>query len=122
MPTTISGNDGVSQVQNNTITQADLTTAVLPLGVGQTWVNYTGIKTVSTDYVNDTGRPIEVRVVGFTTNISNSMMIVVNGVKTAQSGIGINNNTYWVGCVVPAGATYRVNVFNISVDAWSELR
>ena len=122
MPTTISGNDGVSQVQNNTITQADLTTAVLPLGVGQSWINYTGIKTIATDYVNDTGRPIEVRIVGLTVNVSNGMALVVNGVKVAQSGIGISNNTYCVGCVVPAGATYRVNALNISVDAWAELR
>ena len=122
MPTAISGNDGVSQVQNNTIVQADLTTAILPLGVGQNWSNMTAVRAFNTDYTNDTGRPIEVRVVGLTTSTANSMVLLSNGVKVAQSGIGINNNTYWVGGVIPSGAVYRVNTVNITTDAWSELR
>lgn len=122
MSTTITGEGGVSQVQNNTIVQADLTTAILPLGVGQSWSNMTAVRAFNTDYTNDTGRPIEVRVTGLTTSASNSMALVSNGVKVAQNGIGINNNTYWVGGVIPSGAVYRVNTVNIAADAWSELR
>lgn len=123
MPTTISGNDGVSQVQNNTITQSDLTTAVLPLGVGQSWVNQTSIRASNTDYTNDTGRPIFVTIQATLGGTTGYASIVVSGVgvsyisNTVASNL-VANTAY---AVVPAGATYRCNT-NSTVNVWAELR
>ena len=121
MPTTISGNDGVSQVQNNTITQADLTTAILPLGVGQTWVNALGIRSANTPYVNDTSRPILVTVATQANNTTNSGALNVDGVNTSVQGLG-NGLSNSQTTVVPAGSTYRLNTVNQVITLWSELR
>ena len=118
MPTTIVGESGVSQVQNNTITQADLTTAILPLGVGQSWGNMTGVRTLNTDYVNDTGRPISLVAQGTSAGVLYTLVIGGVPVMSANQLAGA---TTMVTGIVPAGATYRVNGASGTVN-WVELR
>lgn len=124
MPTTISGNDGVSQIQNNTITQADLTTAILPLGVGQTWVNATSIRALNTVYINDTGRPIQVCISASTSNTSGVTGFNVGGVVVFNTGWGAitsGNLPVTMSAVVPAGSSYQYTG-NINFTHWAELR
>lgn len=121
MPTTISGNDGVSQVQNNTITQTDLTTAVLPLGVGQSWINQTSIRTFNTNYTNDTGRPIYVSVATYATSTANSTYAIVGGVQVNNLAIPSGTISYF-SFIVPAGSVYRVVTNNGTLSLWAELR
>lgn len=121
MPTSITGESGVSQVQNNTITQADLTTAVLPLGVGQSWSNMTALRTINTDYTNDTGRPILVSVISTNVNATN-FAIFVGGMQVANASVNANPVSLTVQAVVPSGATYKVIFVTGGVSAWLELR
>ena len=90
------------------------------LGVGQTWATYS--RNAGQDYVNSTGRPIIVSVTSVSTNPTTASILIVNGIKTSQSGGG---NTGWglnVSSVVPDGATYRVQNVNASIETWAELR
>lgn len=122
MPTTISGNDGVSQVQNNSITQADLTTAVLPLGVGQTWQNVKASRSNGVTYTNSTGRPILVAVAGYgTTNAA--IEAVVGGVTIYGSDASASGRISAISFVVPNGSTYSVSMTNVTAWlSWAELR
>jgi hypothetical protein len=126
MPTTINGNTGVSQVQSGSITQSDLATAILPLGVGQSWVQYSGIRAAATDYVNDTGRPIEVVVSCQSGSFGLTLRMTVGGVHRYGSTCGVGE-TASVASVIPAGATYRVTDFTGTgtvgtILSWAELR
>lgn len=122
MPTTISGDDGVSQVQNNAITQADLTTAVLPIGVGQSWVNQTSIRVASTNYTNTTGRPIMVSVAAYGT--TNAVIVAtVGGVNLYGSDAGTGGRGSSITFIVPNGVVYSVSMSNITAfQSWAELR
>lgn len=120
MPTSITGENGVSQVQNNTITQADLTTAVLPLGVGQSWINQIAVRSPGVTYTNDTGRPIQV-FIGFTiTGAGASAQITVNGnlIQSQSSGGAAWMSNFSV--VIPNGNTYKYE--GVAANAWLELR
>ncbi len=122
MPTTIVGESGVSQVQNNTITQADLTTAILPLGVGQSWVNMTGVRAAGQTYTNDTGRPIYVAISllgGAPSGVSASL--IISGVTVASVGFA-NTTSGQITGIVPAGATYGYTQVNTTLNSWAELR
>lgn len=121
MPTTITGESGVSQVQNGSITQADLTTAVLPLGVGQSWVNQTSIRTFNTDYTNNTGRPIYVSVATYATNTGNSTYALVGSVQVNNLAI-LSGTISYFSFIVPDGAVYRVVTNNGALSLWAELR
>lgn len=120
MPTTITGESGVSQVQNNTITQADLTTAILPLGVGQSWVNQTAVRSSGVTYTNDTGRPIQVLISFTLAGAGQSAQITVNGAPFPLQSSG---GAAWMSnfsVIIPSGNTYKYD--GVAVGGWWELR
>jgi hypothetical protein len=119
MPTTINGNTGVSQVQDGSITQSDLATAILPLGVGQNWVNVLGIRAINTDYSNDTGRPIQVVAAGNAAGVAYTLRVAGVPVSTMTQVAG--SATICSG-IVPSGATYRLEGSSGVVSFWAELR
>lgn len=124
MPTTISGNDGVSQVQDGVIVQADLATAILPLGVGQAWVNVTGIRNPSTPYTNDTGRTIAVQL-SMISNSAGAFPIATVGGADLYGNTASQAGTYGtIHFEVPANVTYSA-VMNTGATTqwrWMELR
>ena len=97
------------------------------IGVNQTWQEMTASRAVNTDYINDTGRPIQV-IVSLSEG-SNSTYIQAN---LMVDGLGVSNikrakssySLIEVQAIVPSGSTYRVsNVTNRGVlSAWFELR
>ena len=86
------------------------------LGVGQIWQNVLSVRSINTDYINNTGRPIQVSIwQGADTNPS----LIVDGVTVASidgtpGSVGVQATA-----IVPSGSTYRVTA---SVDGWAELR
>mgnify|MGYP003393501187 CR=1 FL=1 len=147
MTTTIKSNsDGSSAIQTNGVDRIQIDTSGVPLlvttpstgdnskkiattefvsntalGVGQTWVNATGIRSANTPYVNDTSRPILVTVATQANSTTNSGALNVDGVNTSVQGLG-NGLSNSQTSVVPAGSTYRLNTVNQVITLWSELR
>ena len=86
------------------------------LGVGQIWQNVLSVRSINTDYINNTGRPIQVSIwQGADTNPS----LIVDGVTVAAidgtpGAVGVQATA-----IVPSGSTYRVTAL---VDGWAELR
>lgn len=122
MPTIINGNTGIDRIQDGVIQQADLPTALLPLGVGQTWQSVLGSRALDTQYTNGTGRTIAVSVsAGLTT--SQTLTAVVGGVTVQiQQGGNTSATQNSVSFEVPSGATYRVNsAGGPTASVWAEL-
>lgn len=79
-------------------------------GVGQTWQNMAGSRSLGTTYTNSTGKPIIINV-GASSSVGALMTIVIGSVSfnsTGQSAAGYNISTGNV--LIPAGSTYSVNV------------
>jgi hypothetical protein len=88
---------------DGSVTQAKLATAVVPVGVGQTWQDVTGSRSVGVTYTNTTGRPIVVCVNGFGSTAANPVRIIVDGVIVSRfEPIAVGNTQ----AVVPTGSTY----------------
>lgn len=99
---------------------ADVKLAVQALapsvGVGQTWQNVSASRARNTDYVNNTGRPIQVAIT--TSGTAGTKSIVVGGVTIHEYTQG---ERMIFSAMVPHGKTYRFNSTTF-FHAWSELR
>jgi len=86
------------------------------LGVGQIWQNVLSVRSINTDYINNTGRPIQVSI---WQTADTGPSLIVDGVTVAS----IDGTSGSVGvqatAIVPSGSTYRVTAL---VDGWAELR
>ena len=112
-----------AKITDANITQAKLASAVLPLGVGQTWQDMTGSRAIGTTYTNSTGRPIYVLV-----SVSqNTSGIGING---SIAGLAINthqdNGSGSTGPffgIIPNGVTYVISTEpGKTLNSWLELR
>ncbi len=133
MTTQISGDTGVSQVQDNTVTsakivdaaivQADLATAVLPIGVGQTWqdVKTTPGRVNGTTYTNSTGRSIELGIVVSGAAQNSIVTLTVGGIVVAQYQSYAATSQGALKATVPNGVTYAVTGASV-IQSWAELR
>ena len=111
---------------NNTLTSASITQAVTAaaakalndkmLGVGQVWQNVLSIRSINTDYTNNTGRPIQVSI---WQSSDTSPSLIVDGVTVASIDGAPGSVGVQATAVVPSGSTYRVTAL---VDGWAELR
>lgn len=119
-----SGSVTSDTIAANTIESGDLATAVQPIGVGQTWQDFTGSRALGVTYTNSTGRTIFFMV----TVGQNSSGVGTNG---AIGGLSINthqdNGSASTGCffgVVPNGGTYGpISVeTGKTMNTWLELR
>lgn len=99
--------------------------SAIAIGVGQTWQDVSGSRSIGTSYQNTTGRSIEV-----------SVTVVPGPSANAQPALQVSdNNSTWVSvdrgqdgadflhgsAIIPPGHYYRVNV-GASILIWSELR
>lgn len=92
---TTAANGGVTSVNGST---GDVT--VTALGVGQTFSDYSGSRSLNTTYTNSTGKPI----VFYISMGYGDCDLSVNGINFGHSpATGAGN------CVVPPGATYSAN-------------
>lgn len=122
---------GVVQL-NNTLTSTSSTQALTAaqgkvlndqaLGVGQTWQNLTGSRSSGTIYLNNTPRPILIKVSSNYTSSSNTLFLYVNEIEVQrirQDADGSVNA--WADLIVPSGSSYRIDSSN-GCSNWSELR
>ena len=108
------------------ITSSDLSTEVVPIGVGQTWQDVTASRAYGTTYTNSTGRPITV-VISFGYNGSAAVLgqLTVSGVaiqfgQINSAYINVDSGT----AIVPSGATYVFTATSgsLGISKWLELR
>lgn len=93
------------------------------LGVGQTWQNVTASRAASTDYTNNTGKPIVVHVYGQASATSTNISLLVDGLLISQfNTTSAATDRYTVSAVVPPGSVYRVTVTSFTISMWAELR
>jgi hypothetical protein len=113
----------VSTGSTAAVTQAMLATAVLPLGVVQTWQDVTSSRAKNTTYTNSTGRPIFIAVAISSNSVAN-ISFSINGVLVVEFYIPVTaaNATTPITYVIPAGATYGFNNGPANIATWFELR
>lgn len=105
------------------VVQADLATAVLPIGVGQTWQNVAGARSPAVNYTNTTGRTITVSVSTVNGSGASHCYPVVGGVSLGQQYLaGIVGAYTHITFPVPAGSVYSVTASSSAIWAWAELR
>jgi hypothetical protein len=118
-----SGVPNSAAIGSGTITQTNLASTILPIGVGQTWQDMTGSRAIGTTYTNSTGRPIYVLV-----SVSqNTSGIGING---SIAGLAINthqdNGSGSTGPffgIIPNGVTYVISTeTGKTLNSWLELR
>jgi len=90
------------------------------IGIGQTWQNVSGSRSLATLYTNSTDRPIQVSVIGRSTILA-VMSLTIGGVGIASLSIDPSYDGTVTG-IVPPGVTYRVDMSSVSVLIWFELR
>ena len=93
------------------------------VGIRQTWQDKTASRLSSTDYTNDSGRPIVVHVAK-----QAHLWAYVDGIKVwHETSANSEGSVLTTSFVVPAGSTYRVNFSTepgtpTAALFWSELR
>lgn len=88
-------------------------------GNGQTWQDVKASRANATTYTNSTSAPIDVRI--STIDASGGVTFYVNGTAVMAAGTGGSGGNVIVGCIIPAGATYKVQS-NGTISLWFELR
>ena len=120
MPTTISGTQGVDQIKDGTIQQADFAAGVPNnlLGVGQTWQDVTRVS--GTTYTNETGKPIQ----WVFTNLSSGTLtsVTIGGVNVLASVPVPAGTSFWGNFIIPVGATYSYVNGSANLTNHKELR
>ena len=107
---------------SNTATIAQST----DLGVGQIWQNVTGSRSIDTDYINNTGKPIQV-LASFrgTSAGTDSISVIVGGVSILQTGNILDGDITNVAFIVPNNTTYSIAKLTTHIPnmvTWAELR
>jgi hypothetical protein len=110
----------VSTGSTAAVTQAMLTTAVIPLGVEQTWQNVIASRAVATTYTNTTGRPIYLQVSTISTG-DTTVSVTINGLLIPLGRNSVSGGQPFGSILIPAGATYNVTNSG-SLGTWFELR
>lgn len=101
-----------------------VTQELSPLGVGQTWQDFTGSRTWATTYTNTTGRPIQISINTSDPSTGNlGSHLYVSGVKVANFYLSSGSKAT-VTAIVPPGATYQLtrDDTNDTILLWVELR
>lgn len=102
-------------------------TDATPIGIGQSWQDMTPQRAAGVNYVNSTGRPIQVSVVAQAGQVGNYFVLYVNGVPAAYSGSGFSTGAI-IACqpvIVPPDATYSLATSSgvaMVGPSWKELR
>jgi len=93
------------------------------LGMGQTWQDVTGSRSLNTTYTNTTGKPIYVAVSLVTTTGADTLSVIVGGVTIFTGDLGGDPNESGVfSFIVPSSATYRLTSTGNTLANWAELR
>lgn len=89
------------------------------LGVGQTWQDVTGSRTIGQTYTNSTGKPIYV-IINLADVQTSGCELVISGISTGPIDFGANGRQQ-ISFIVPNGNTYRITPSAVLLK-WLELR
>lgn len=95
------------------------------LGVGQTWQDVTGSRSLGVTYTNSAGKPIIANLAGSSGSASGSFSVSVNSGTPfifAQTSSANGPSSLAGNVVIPAGAAYNITGVQASVNSWMELR
>lgn len=83
-------------------------------------VDQTGSRAYGTTFTNSTGKPMYVSAGGSTTVTFSSLVFFVDGITV--SVILVSDTQLYIAGIVPAGATYQINVStgSVALDHWTE--
>ena len=112
---------GVQYPDGTTQTTA-FTVAYTPIGVGQTWTQYTaasGQRVNNTNYTNSTGRPIMISIM--CRGDEGQSNLYINDVLFSWEGGDLNNQSPLV-AIIPNGSYYKITGLGRAGDGWWELR
>lgn len=109
------------------ITISDFSNELPLLGIGQTWQDVTGSRSVGVTYTNTTGRPIEITINMLSTSTSvSSYLLNINGSTVCEGGSYMNSTGQKIsgicGIIIPNGQTYSITLTNCTISEWWELR
>jgi hypothetical protein len=90
------------------------------LGIGQTWTNVTGSRSLSTTYTNSTGLPIFVAFTGVYVDGYTSTFLI-DGMVVSREQTSFSFDTARFFMIVPNGSTYQITSTK-AMDTWWELR
>jgi hypothetical protein len=91
------------------------------IGIGQTWQDVTGSRSIGTTYTNNTGKPIMI-LVGVQLSVGQAPSVNLNGLGNMQMYSSQNSpQGAPISFIVPDGNTYALTVAG-SVLKWLELR
>ena len=93
------------------------TTPPDPIGVSQTWQDFTSSRTAGTTYTNNTGRPIQVLITVIVSTQTSNFSINGTVVATVANNGFIDYAPF--SAIIPNGSTYSVS---LGVFRWWELR
>jgi hypothetical protein len=105
-----------------TITSAELSTDVVPIGVNQTWTNVTSSRSAATTYTNSTGKPIQVAILSNQTTNSQFQFRINGTLVWDQFSSTIYGDNVSCNFIIPNGATYSLTVPYGAIQYWMELR
>ena len=113
--------------QNSTLTATQMPASYVALlaaafGYGQSLQNVTGSRAANVTYTNSTGRPISIYISGYTTVANGSFAIYVGSALASLLFHPYSGGALGANAVVPAGATYLLQIDNFSITAWLEYR
>lgn len=93
------------------------------IDAGQSWQDFTGSRSVNTNYTNSTGGPIMVYARVGNSGYQN-IKITSDGIEVAQATSTNTSGSTGCNAIIPNGAVYQVTVVagGTTVQAWSELR
>jgi hypothetical protein len=123
--TSVSPGTSGNVLTSNGTTWTSATLSVI--GVGQTWQNVLGSRSLNTSYTNSTGKPIMVSVFYTSSSTNNNLTAVVGGVTVAGMVFSLAAGSLATGdsfsFIVPAGTSYQINTSAAPIiNNWAELR
>jgi len=92
------------------------------IGVGQTRQNMTASRSIGTQYINDTGKPIKITIrVNATANAA-SASLTAGGNLISAFDIATSTYDITISEIILDGETYVLSGGSISIVSWSEIR
>ena len=96
------------------------------IGVGQTWQEVTGSRSVGTTYTNSTGKPIQLYISVQCNTVTAQAYCTINGSIIVKGNMTNNVNIgSLISAIIPNGATYVITQTSggtATIHSWQELR
>ena len=117
---TASAGTNTTQLANTAFVKAAVDDAPM-VGVGQTWQDVSGSRSASTNYTNNTGKPIMVNIIWYETNNGTGSMVCDGVTVASRKNSGSGPDIVNASMIVPNGRVYSATSSN-GFKNWVELR